>query len=91
MVKKVIEQIMECILVVLPFFKKKNAKEVKEFSDLITGQYEFLVGQLEKMLQDYFELSTRVKEMHTEMFSLKDQLGKALAQQCSAKDCSSRV
>ncbi|WP_321332228.1 hypothetical protein [uncultured Bacteroides sp.] len=89
--KKVIEQIMECIVTVLPFFKKKNAKEIQEFSDLITGQYEFLVQQLEKMLQDYLDLSEKIKEMHAEMFNLKDELGKALTQQCTAKDCTSRI
>ncbi|WP_394700358.1 hypothetical protein [uncultured Bacteroides sp.] len=64
---------------------------MKEFSDLITGQYEFLVAQLEKMLNDYLELSTRIKDMHNEVLNLRDELSKALAQQCSAKDCTSRM
>ena len=58
MMKKIVEQLLECLLALLPFFKKKNAKEVKEFSDLITGQYEFLVTQLEKVLKDYFATKT---------------------------------
>ena len=77
-------------MALLPFFKKKNAKEVKEFSDLITGQYEFLVTQLEKVLKDYFELSARVKEMHTAMFGLKEQLARSLSEQCTVHECLSR-
>ena len=90
MMKKIVEQLLECLLALLPFFKKKNAKEVKEFSDLITGQYEFLITQLEKVLKDYFELSARVKEMHTEMFGLKEQLARSLSEQCTVHECLSR-
>ena len=90
MMKKIVEQLLECLLALLPFFKKKNGKEVKEFSDLITGQYEFLVTQLEKVLKDYFELSARVKEMHTEMFGLKEQLARSLSEQCTVHECLSR-
>ncbi|WP_321331565.1 hypothetical protein [uncultured Bacteroides sp.] len=88
--KKLLEQIVEVLTVVLPFLKKGNTKEEKEFSDLIKSQYGFLVDQLEKVFKDYFELSTCVKEMHTEIFSLKEQLSKALALQCTAKDCAAR-
>ena len=90
MMKKIVEQLLECLLALLPFVKKKHANEVKEFSDLITGQYEFLVTQLEKVLKDYFELSARVKEMHTEMFGLKEQLARSLSEQCTVHECLSR-
>ena len=35
------------------------AQEVKEFSELVKGQYSFLMQQLEKVLKDYFDLSSR--------------------------------
>ena len=47
------------------------AQEVKEFSELVKDQYTFLMQQLEKVLKDYFDLSSKVKEMHTEIFSLR--------------------
>ena len=53
-------------------------EKMKKFSELVREQYAFLVGQLEKMLQDYFGLSTQVKEMHAEIFSLKTKLVKEL-------------
>lgn len=83
--------ILEIIQMILPFLKKRNAKEIKEFSELVTGQYEFLTSQLEKVLKDYFEMSMKVHEMHTEMFELKGQLAEALKQQCLVRECGSRV
>ena len=47
--------------------------------------------QVEKVLKDYFDLSSRVKEMHTEIFSLRGQLAQAAALQCSNKDCTQRA
>jgi len=45
---------------------------------------------LEKVLKDYFDLSSKVKEMHTEIFSLRDQLAQAAALQCINKECAQR-
>ena len=64
---------------------------MKELSELVRGQYEFLVGQLEKVLQDYFGLSARVKEMHTEIFSLEDELAKAVTRRCARENCDKRL
>ena len=89
--KTIVYKVLEFTKVILPFFVKTNKKDSKEFSDLIKGQYEFLVAQLEKVLKDYFETSEKVREMHTELFALKTQLAAALAQQCAAKECSSRM
>lgn len=83
--KAIIEKMLECLLAFLPFLSKRSKKKVekmKEFSELVREQYGFLVGQLEKVLQDYFGLSARVKEMHTEIFSLKAELAKALTCRC---------
>lgn len=88
--KEIVRKVLECVLALLPFLRKKNAKEVKDFSDLIAGQYEFLMVQLEKVLKDYFELSARVKEMHAEIFSLKDELAQALLERCFVRECEQR-
>lgn len=88
--KKIFEKLLECLSVLLPFFRKKDAKELHEFSRLIIEQYEFLVGQLEKMLKDYFELSAKVRETHTEIFSLKEQLAQALSERCRNRECEQR-
>ena len=76
--KTIVLKVLEFAKVILPFFVKTNKKDSKEFSDLIKGQYEFLVAQLEKVLKDYFETSEKVREMHTELFALKTQLAAAL-------------
>ena len=68
-------------MTILPFLgsnrkkRKVMAQEVKE---------------LEKVLKDYFDLSSKVKEMHTEIFSLRDQLAQAAALQCINKECAQR-
>ncbi len=49
-------------------------------------QYTFLMQQLEKVLKDYFDLSSKVKEMHTEIVSLRGQLAQAAALQCINKE-----
>ena len=92
--KAIIEKMLACLLVFLPFLSKRSKKKVekmKEFSELVREQYGFLVGQLEKVLQDYFGLSARVKEMHTEIFSLKAELAKALTCRCMRENCDRRL
>lgn len=84
---KVFDKIVECLMAILPFFKKKDAKKMKEFSELVASQYEFLMTQLEKVLKDYFDLSARVKDMHAEILSLKEQLLGATAERCQVKEC----
>ena len=71
-----LDKIIEIIITILPFLgsnrkkRKVMAQEVKEFSELVKDQYTFLMQQLEKVLKDYFDLSSKVKEMHTEIFSM---------------------
>ena len=60
-------------------------------SELVKDQYTFLMEQLEKVLKDYFDLSARVKEMHTEIFSLREQLAQAATLQCVNKECLQRT
>lgn len=90
-----LDKIIDIIMTVLPFFggRKKRQhmmQEVKEFSELVKEQYNFLMQQLEKVLKDYFNLSDRVKEMHSEIFSLKGKLSEAIALQCVNKECIQR-
>ena len=82
-----LDKIIDIIMTVLPFFggrkkRQQMMQEVKEFSELVKEQYNFLMQQLEKVLKDYFNLSDRVKEMHSEIFSLKGKLSEAIALQC---------
>ena len=75
-----LDKIIDIIMTVLPFFggrkkRQQMMQEVKEFSELVKEQYNFLMQQLEKVLKDYFNLSDRVKEMHSEIFSLKGVVG----------------
>ena len=100
-----LDKIIDIITAILPFFggrKKRQqmmqdvkefselVKEVKEFSELVKEQYGFLMKQLEKVLKDYFDLSDRVKEMHSEIFSLKGKLSEAVTLQCVNKECIQR-
>lgn len=67
-----LDKIIDIIMTVLPFFggrkkRQQMMQEVKEFSELVKEQYNFLMQQLEKVLKDYFNLSDRVKEMHSEI------------------------
>ena len=90
-----LDEIIDIIMTVLPFFggrkkRQQMMQEVKEFSELVKEQYNFLMQQLEKVLKDYFNLSDRVKEMHSEIFSLKGKLSEAIALQCVNKECIQR-
>ena len=90
-----LDKIIDIIMTVLPFFggrkkRQQMMQEVKEFSELVKEQYNFLMQQLEKVLKDYFNLSDRVKEMHPEIFSLKGKLSEAIALQCVNKECIQR-
>ena len=90
-----LDKIIEIIMTILPFLgnrkkRKAMAQDVKEFSELVKDQYTFLMQQLEKVLKDYFNLSDRVKEMHSEIFSLKGKLSEAIALQCVNKECIQR-
>ena len=90
-----LDKIIDIIMTVLPFFggrkkRQQMMQEVKEFSELVKEQYNFLMQQLEKVLKDYFNLSDRVQEMHSEIFSLKGKLSEAIALQCVNKECIQR-
>lgn len=92
---KMLDKIINIIMTILPFLggrkkRQQMMQDVKEFSELVKEQYSFLMQQLEKVLKDYFDLSDRVKEMHSEIFSLKGRLSEAVALQCINKECIQR-
>jgi hypothetical protein len=70
---------VDCLLAVVPFLKKKDVKEIREFSDMVAGQLDFLVGELRKVLDDYCELSAKMREMHQEILSLRKKLEEAFS------------
>lgn len=83
-------------MTILPFLGNRKSvkrwrKTSKNCSELVKDQYTFLMEQLEKVLKDYFDLSARVKEMHTEIFSLREQLAQAATLQCVNKECLQRT
>ncbi|ERI84187.1 hypothetical protein [Bacteroides pyogenes] len=89
-------KIIDLLMAVLPFLgnrkkREEMAREVKEFSELVKDQYGFLMDQLEKVLKDYFDLSAKVKEMHAEIFSLREQLTQAAVLECRKRECKQRL
>ena len=77
--KSIFLKIVDCLLAVVPFLKKKDVKEIREFSDMVAGQLDFLVGELRKVLDDYCELSAKMREMHEEILSLRKKLEEAFS------------
>lgn len=75
--KTIVGKVLEAVLTVVPLFGKKKGDMV-EFTELVKGQYSFLIEQLEKVLKDYCELSDKLKQVHEEMCSLREQLAKAV-------------
>ena len=72
-----LDKIIEIIITILPFLGS-NRKKRK------------VMAQEVKEFKDYFDLSSKVKEMHTEIFSLRGQLAQAATLQCIHKECSQR-
>lgn len=74
-------KIVNILTAVLPFLKGKDVKQIREFSDMVAGQLDFLVTELRKVLDDYFELSEKMREMHEEILSLRKQLEQAFGRE----------
>ena len=75
--KTIFMRIVDVLSAVLPFLKKKDVAQIREFSDMVSSQMEFLIDQLKKVLDDYFQLSDKMTEMHEEILSLRKQLESA--------------
>jgi len=87
---KIIDGIVNILQVVLPFLKKKDAKQVQEFTDLVKSQFDYLMEQITKFETDYFELSEKVRQMYQEIINLNAQLNTALKAQCVVTGCKDR-
>ena len=88
---KVIDQLLNVITLVLPIFKKKNTKEMQEFTDLVKNQFDYLMEQVTRFETDYFELSEKVRQMYQEIITLNARLSDALKQQCLVPACKERA
>lgn len=87
---KAIDGIISIIQVVLPFLKKKDARQMQEFTELVKSQFDYLMDQINRFETDYFELSEKVRKMYQEMIALNEQLNKALKNQCITPGCKER-
>ncbi|MCC8188424.1 MAG: hypothetical protein LIP08_13245 [Bacteroides sp.] len=88
--KILIDKLMETVGVWLPFLRRKDARKVKEFTDLVMSQYQFLATELDKMLKDYLGLAELMKKLHSEMRHLNTQLMEADLLKCLTTDCTRR-
>ncbi len=88
--KTILNKTVSLLSVVLPFLKRSRPEELKAFTTLITDQYEFLIGQLNNALKEYFLLSEKIRDMHEEIRELNDKLNQALKLQCKVDNCKTR-
>jgi predicted nuclease with TOPRIM domain len=88
---KVINQLISLVGMLLPFLKKKDAKEMQEFTELVKGQFDYLMEQVTRFETDYFELSEKVRLMYQEIITLNARLSESLKQQCVVPACTGRA
>ena len=88
---KIISELLNVVTLVLPFLKKKDARELQEFTELVKGQFDYLMEQITKFEIDYFELSEKVRQMYQEMITLNASLTEAMKLQCGVLDCKNRI
>ena len=88
---KLIEKIVDGLLLLVPFLKKKDPRAVKEFTELVKGQYDYLLEIIQTFQHDYFELSERIRKMNEEILTLNERLREALQLKCGVKECLNRV
>nr|WP_320039307.1 hypothetical protein [uncultured Bacteroides sp.] len=87
---KILDGIINILQMVLPFLKKKDAKQVQDFTELVKSQFDYLMEQVTRFEKDYFELSEKVKLMYQEIITLNAQLNTALKGQCLVTSCKDR-
>jgi len=88
---KVINELLKVFTLVLPFLRKKDAKEMQEFTELVKGQFDYLMEQITRFETDYFELSEKVRQMYQEIITLNAQLSESLKTQCAVPGCKERL
>jgi hypothetical protein len=87
---KVINELLKVFTLVLPFLRKKDAKEMQEFTELVKGQFDYLMEQITRFETDYFELSEKVRQMYQAIITLNAQLSESLKTQCAVQSCKER-
>jgi len=88
--KVLIDKLIETVSGLRPFLRRKDARDVKEFTDLVMTQYQFLATELDKMLKDYLGLAELMKKLHREIRHLNTQLMEADLLKCLTTDCTRR-
>ena len=81
--------IIEWLLSLLKLFKRDPAK-AREFTDLVTDQYDYLVEQIGKFQKDYFELCERIKLLYTEISGLREEMSRNAGLKCYTTECKQR-
>jgi len=81
--------IFEWLLTLLKLVKSDPAK-AREFSDLVTDQYDYLVEKIELFQKDYFELCERIKLLYVEISGLREEMSKNAGLKCNVTDCNQR-
>ena len=84
-----IKMIFEWLLTILTLFKRDPAK-AREFTELVTDQYDYLVEQIGKFQKDYFELCERIKLLYTEISGLREEMSRNAGLKCNTADCKQR-
>jgi len=85
-----IKLLFEWLLNLLSLVKSDPAK-AREFSDLITDQYDFLVEKIEQFQTDYIELCERIKLLYVEIAGLREEISKNAGLKCTVTDCNRRL
>lgn len=80
-------------VIALPLLKdKETKKELEEFAQMVIHQMQSLVESMQKIIDDYLELSRKIKEMHSEICTLQEKLTAANVLSCKdAQVCSKAV
>jgi len=81
--------IFEWLLTLLKLVKSDPAK-AREFSDLVTDQYDYLVEKIELFQKDYFELCERIKLLYVEISGLREEMSKNAGLKCNVTDYNQR-
>ena len=85
-----IKQLFDWLLTLLNLVKNDPAK-AREFSDLVSDQYDFLVEKIEQFQTDYIELCERIKLLYVEIAGLREEISQNAGLKCTVIDCNRRL
>ncbi|BEG99200.1 hypothetical protein [Bacteroides sedimenti] len=83
-------EIIKMPSLLLPLVKKKSVREMQEFTNLVKGQFDYLMEQVTRFETDYFELSEKVHKMYQEVILLNQRLSESLKLQRTVPACKDR-